>query len=276
MRHLLVMIMVGVLGFGLAIDSADARRLGGGKSVGSFSRQASPSATQSQNTARPNAAPSAPRKGGLMGGMLGGLLAGSLLGALFFGGAFDGIGMMDILLMAGAGFLLFKLFARRRAATASVGGGAPGHGAQRQQHDAAPFSMPGSSAGGAASGPVGDPEWFDRERFLGGAKEHFMTLQRAWDNNDLPKIQDYVTPELYNMLRDERAAQPANNQTEIVRLFAELGGVQEIGQQAEARVLFHGIISENGSETEFNETWHLVRELRGDAPWYVQGIEQNG
>ena len=73
-----------------------------------------------------------------------------------------------------------------------------------------------------------------------------MTLQRAWDNNDLPRIQEYVTPELYNLLREERAQQPANNRTEIVRLFAELGSVQEIGKQAEATVLFHGVLDENG------------------------------
>ncbi|MAY69917.1 Tim44 domain-containing protein [Halomonas litopenaei] len=281
MRHLLVMILVGVMGFGLAVDSADARRLGGGKSVGSYSRQASPSATQSQNTARPNAAPTAGKKSGLMGGMLGGLLAGSLLGALFFGGAFDGLGMVDLLLMAGAAFLLFKLLARRRTATASAGGGSSGM--HREQHQSTPFNMPGSagglgahSAGAQTGGPQGDPAWFDRERFLGGAKEHFMTLQRAWDNNDLPRIQEYVTPELYNLLREQRAQEPANNQTEIVRLFAELGGVQEFANQAEARVLFHGVLKENGNETEFNETWHLIREMRDDAPWYIQGIEQNG
>ena len=53
----------------------------------------------------------------------------------------------------------------------------------------------------------------------------FSALQRAWDNNDLSKIQEYVTPELYNLLREERANQPANNRTEIVRLFVELGDV---------------------------------------------------
>ena len=153
----------------------------------------------------------------------------------------------------------------------------------REQHQSTPFNMPGSagglgahSAGTQTGGPQGDPAWFDRERFLGGAKEHFMTLQRAWDNNDLPRIQEYVTPELYNLLREQRAQEPANNQTEIVRLFAELGGVQEFANQAEARVLFHGVLKENGSETEFNETWHLIREMRDDAPWHIQGIEQNG
>lgn len=102
-----------------------------------------------------------------------------------------------------------------------------------------------------------------------------MTLQRAWDNNDFTLIQDYVTPELYNLLRQEREQHPANNRTEIVRLIAELGSVRETDQQAEATVLFHGILDENGAQNEFNETWHLVRDLRDGAPWYVQGIEQN-
>lgn len=273
MRHLLVMIMVSVLGFGLAVDHAEARRLGGGKSVGSFSQQAPSSAKSSSTASSPKATGAAgTRKGGFMGGMLGGLLAGSLLGALFFGGAFDGLGIVDILLMAGLAFLLFRFLTRRRAAMAGAGDNVM----QRQQHDTSvPFNMPGTSSGGMASGPVSDPEWFDRERFLGGAKEHFMTLQRAWDNNDLSGIQEYVTPELYNLLREERANQPANNSTEVIRLFAEMGGIQELNGKAEARVLFHGILDENGTQTEFNETWHLVRDVREGAPWYVQGIEQN-
>lgn len=102
-----------------------------------------------------------------------------------------------------------------------------------------------------------------------------MNLQRAWDNNDFENIQEFVTPELYNLLRKERAEQSANNQTEVVRLFAELGDVREHGQQAEATVLFHGIMKEDGQENEFNETWHLIREVRDQAPWYIQGIEQN-
>ena len=102
-----------------------------------------------------------------------------------------------------------------------------------------------------------------------------MTLQRAWDNNDFAGIQEFVTPAFYNQLREERANHPANNRTEIVRLFAELGDVREIGQQAEATVIFHGIMDENGEHNEFNETWHLIRELRDNAPWYLQGIEQN-
>lgn len=267
MRHLLVMLVVGVLGFGLAVDHADARRLGGGKTFGSQSRtvQQQPAATQNQATG--NRATQA-RPGSRMGGMLGGLLAGGLLAALFFGGAFDELRLMDILLVAGAAFLLFKLFARRRPAMAD-GPGQPDAPTGPRSFQAAQAPL-GSGAAFAS-----EPEWFDRERFLGGAKEHFMTLQRAWDNNDFAGIQEYVTPELYNLLREERDRQPANNRTEIVRLFAELGDIREVDQEAEATVIFHGIIAENGEENEFNETWHLTRQLRDGAPWYLQGIEQN-
>ncbi|PXX98091.1 Tim44 domain-containing protein [Halomonas sp. LBP4] len=267
MRHLLIMLVVGVLGFGLAVDHADARRLGGGKSFG----------TQSRTVERPAAATNqaAPARqgqaaGSRMPGMLGGLLAGGLLAALFFGGAFDELRLMDILLVAGVAFLLFRLLARRRPAMAAA---QPDQPATRVQSPA--FQAETASAGGGAAF-AGEPEWFDRERFLGGAKEHFMTLQRAWDNNDFAGIQEYVTPELYNLLREERAGHPANNRTEVVRLFAELGDVREEGQRAEATVIFHGILDENGEHNEFNETWHLVREMRDGAPWYVQGIEQNG
>ncbi|MEQ4537339.1 MAG: Tim44-like domain-containing protein [Billgrantia sp.] len=269
MRHFLVMLMVAVMGFGLAVEHAEARRMGGGGNVGSFSRSAdrpaaAPNQAASARQAQPNQA-----AGSRMPGMLGGLLAGGLLAALFFGGAFDELRLMDILLIAGLGFLLFRLLARRR--TAVAGGPQP---AERQPHDApqAFQPAPGATLGGAFNSL---PEWFDRERFLSGAKEHFMTLQRAWDNNDFSGIQEYVTPELYNLLREERSKHPANNRTDIVRLFAELGDVREVGKQAEATVIFHGILDENGEQTEFNETWHLIREMRDGAPWYLQGIEQN-
>ena len=60
-----------------------------------------------------------------------------------------------------------------------------------------------------------------------------------------------------------------------MRLFAELGDINEYDGHAEATVIFHGILEENGEQTEFNETWHLTRAMRDQAPWYLQGIEQN-
>ena len=276
MRHLLVMLVVGLFTLGPALDYAEARRMGGGGNVGSFSRSADRPAAAPNQAAPARQGQQGAAAGSRMPGMLGGLLAGGLLAALFFGGAFDELRMMDILLIAGLAFAAIW-FLRRRAAMAGAGAGSAAPQA-RTEHTASPgaqaFQASAPAGGGAAF--AGEPEWFDRERFLGGAKEHFMTLQRAWDNNDFSGIQEYVTPELYNLLRAERDRHPANNRTEVVRLFAELGMVQEVGQQAEATVIFHGILDENGEHNEFNETWHLVRDLRDGAPWYVQGIEQNG
>ncbi|SHF76442.1 Predicted lipid-binding transport protein, Tim44 family [Modicisalibacter ilicicola DSM 19980] len=268
MRNLLVMLLVGLLGFGLAVDHAEAKRLGGGKSFGSYSRSANtPSSTPSRTASTPQRQPS---KGlSRFAGPFAGLLAGGLLASLFFGGAFDELRIFDILLIVGAIWLAFRLFGRRRTISPAMGPRDDFAGQAQPEAGQQTFTTSG------VRGTSAEPAWFDKERFLGSAKEHFMTLQRAWDNNDFSSIQEYVTPALYNQLREERAHQPANNRTDIVRLFAELGQVQEYDRQAEATVLFHGIIDENGEQNEFNETWHLVRDLRDGAPWYIQGIEQN-
>ncbi|MFC0268926.1 Tim44 domain-containing protein [Kushneria aurantia] len=270
LRHLFITLLIGMMTFGMAIEHADARRFGGGSSLGSYSRSSGPA---HQATTPPRQAQQGTRAMGGASrfmGPLAGIMAGGLFAALLFGGAFDGIRFMDILLIALLAFIAFRFLAARRRAT--HGGPATHQHQQRQTHDF------GGASGGTAGGAVNmgtTPAWFDREQFLSGAKEHFINLQRAWDNNDFERIQEYVTPELYNLLRSERAKQSANNRTEIVRLFAELGDVREYGQQAEATVLFHGIVSEDGVENEFNETWHLTREVRDQAPWYIQGIEQN-
>lgn len=124
LRQIFVMLLVSVMGFGLAVESADARRLGGGASSGSFSRSADrPAATQQQQAQRNDQgqAGAAARRGG-MGGMLGGLMAGGLLAALFFGGAFDELRLMDLLVMAGVAFLAVMAFrAMRQPATAPTG-----------------------------------------------------------------------------------------------------------------------------------------------------------
>ncbi|MCM2973180.1 Tim44 domain-containing protein [Larsenimonas suaedae] len=275
MKHLLITFMVAFMTFGVAVDHADAKRLGGGKSFGSYSRSAQSSSTASSRATTPPRQATAPNSRlSRFAGPFAGILAGGLLASLFFGGAFDGIRIMDMLLIALVAFIAFKFLRRRRHAMA-------GHQDNtqdwRQTRTAEqPMSSGGSNAGGAVPGTQNaTPDWFNKEQFLQGAKEHFTALQRAWDTNDLQKIQEYVTPELYNLLRKERAEQPVNNETQIEKLFVELGSIQEFGQDAEATVLFHGLIKEEGEVSEFNETWHLTRKLKDGAPWYIQGIEQN-
>lgn len=270
MRHFFIMLMVGMLGFGAAIDHAEARRMGGGKSMGGYSRSASPQSNKaSSSAAQGQRKPSA----GLsrFAGPFAGLLAGGLLASLFFGGAFDDLRIFDILLIGGAIFLLMRLLSSRRRAAAAGGPQA------RTQHDAHQDAQPQAfqgSAGATAGASEARPAWFDEQRFLNDAKEHFMSLQRAWDNNDFASLQDYVTPSFYNELKAERARHPANNLTEIVRLEIELIDIREYVGQTEASVRFYGTIDENGEQSAFSEVWHLTREMRDGAPWYLQGIEQ--
>ncbi|RKR04550.1 putative lipid-binding transport protein (Tim44 family) [Kushneria sinocarnis] len=278
MRNLLITLMIGLMSFGLAVEHAEAKRFGGAKSFGSYSRSSNSTSQAGNRATTPPRQATNPARSNMPRflGPLAGVLAGGLIASLLFGGAFDGIRFMDILLIALVAFIAFRFLRRRTASPQTQGGafGAPHQAQHREMHTEAGSSQRQEN-GSAPLSATATPEWFDREQFLGGAKEHFMTLQRAWDNNDLEKVQEYVTPELYNLLRQERAEQPANNRTDIVRLFAELGDVREFGQQAEATVIFHGLLNENGEETEFNETWHLTRQLKSGAPWYIQGIEQN-
>lgn len=268
MRHLIITLLVGFMTFGLAIDNADARRMGGGHSMGSYSRSATSSSSAAQRpAATPNQTPA--RQGGrFAGGLFAGLLAGGLIAALF-GGAFHGINMTDMLLLALVAFAVIMFLKRRRTTAAANNTG-------NQQNTGSTFNnqQAYTAAQGTSFGSSKTPAWFNRERFLTDAKQHFTHLQQAWDANNLAEIQDYVTPELYNLLKAERAKEPANNKTEVVRLLAELGDIQEYGQQAEASILFHGVLIENGQQTDFSEVWHLVRDMRDQAPWYIQGIEQ--
>ncbi|MGJ8516064.1 Tim44 domain-containing protein [Carnimonas bestiolae] len=270
MRQLIITLLVGFMTFGIAVDNADARRFGGGASMGHYSR--SSSATSGQKASTPRQAPASrpAAAGNRFMGPMAGLLAGGLIGALFFGGAFNGLRFADILLIALVIFGIYLFMRSRRHAYANQQQGNQQYQQQQSQQHAQQFNT--AQSGGGSYGTT--PEWFNRERFLEDAKAHFETLQKAWDDNSLSDIQDYVTPELYNLLRQERAKQPDDNSTEVIKLFAELGDIQQFDQKAEASVLFHGVIKENGEQNEFSEVWHLVRDVRDQAPWYIQGIEQ--
>ncbi len=91
---------------------AEAKKFGGGKSFGKSYKTAPAPKQQQQNTNTvgkdQTTKTQSSSKKGLMGGLLGGLLAGGLLAA-FFGGAFEGIQFMDILIIGLIAFVIFKL-----------------------------------------------------------------------------------------------------------------------------------------------------------------------
>ncbi len=282
---------------------AEAAKFGGNRSFGKSFRtapapkQAQPAMNKPQQPATANPAMN---KKGLLGGMLGGLLAGGLLAALIGGGAFQGLQIMDMLIMAGVAFVLFRLFRsmmQKKAATMQPQGASP-FGQAPQGHQGNPFaafestpSQPGQvgtgigTQGGFGSQgtqpgndvPFNLPPDFDLQAFLNGSREHFRTLQDAWNKNDLEKIQEYVSPELYNGLVEERRNYTGEQHTEVMFVDAELVRADHNGRTAEISLRFTGRYRDTHEQVEqaIDEVWHLERQLTTpNAPWFIVGIEQ--
>ena len=284
MKNLWVMVLAFCL-VAVVPHQAEAKRFGGGFSSGkSFSmpKKAAPTKAVAPKSAT---TPTTAKKPG-MGGLMGGLLAGGLLGALFFGGAFEGIQLMDILLVALVAFLLFRLFgAQRRPAYSSAD---QQHAANpnpfmSRQNDALERVSPtqtqslGESASAIDSAVIETPEWFDADAFVAGAPEHFKQLQSAWDQQAWAEIATYASPELSEVLKSNRSVLPDNQTTEVVSVLAELANFQTVDGQHVVSVAFHGWIKENNATqtTEFSEAWHLARdEKHASGNWTLVGIEQ--
>lgn len=282
-----------LLMFTLSAPQAEAKKFGGGSSVGkSFSlpKKSQPASAPSQKQAEQPASGAAvnntagSRKGGLMGGMLGGLLAGGLLGALFFGGAFDGIQFMDILLLALVGFVIFKLVkGMKKPAPPQPAYAGPQTTDNNYHREAAPEpqaeksfnAMPGSFSG-LAEEELNLPDWFNKKQFLDGACSHFERLQAAWDEKDWSEISTYTSEALLNELKAERERHPDQQKTEVVSVMAELVRFESEDGQDQVSVNFYGWIREEAGEPrEFNEYWHLSRDsVQEGANWVIEGIQQ--
>jgi hypothetical protein len=135
-------VMAAVLFLSITVLEFNAEaRAGGGRSMGgrssrSYSRPASTNSQPSQS--RQQAAP-APRPfqqqagggfmrnmaGGMMGGMLGSMLFSSFAGAGTGGtgggmGSGGGIGLFEIILLAGGGYLVYRYIKKKKATSSSI------------------------------------------------------------------------------------------------------------------------------------------------------------
>ena len=274
----------------LASGPVEAKRLGGGGSFGksySYSRTPTKQQAPTQNVtgqqANKSGAAAASSGRGMMGGMLGGLLAGSLLGALFFGGAFDGLQIMDLLMFGLLAFLGFKLFAmfrgnhaRQQPAMAGAGPNSQAYtAAQTAPADSGRFEVPEIGSGLKGQPLSSDPTWFDEARFMSNVETHFRELQRIWDEGDFSNLKEYVTPEMYVHLREQHDALEGKQSTEIVSLRSELLDLLQDGDDVVAAIHFTGTLRENGVEEAISEVWH-VRHPKDDASadWLLAGIRQ--
>jgi len=257
---------VALAGATLVATEADAKRLGGGRSVGT-QRNVTPAPAKPAQQAAPQqqaAQPAQPAQQGSRWGMLGGILGGLALGGLL-GYLFGGSGLMGFLLVAllalGAVVLVRTLMQRRQqVALAGVG----------NETLAAPERpLPGSSVSSAPAVPAG----FDTAGFLRAAKMNFIKLQVANDAGKLDEIREFTTREMYEELRrDIDTAQ----QTDVVALNADLLELATEKDKHWASVRFSGMVRETpGTEpVGFEEVWNLVKPTDGSAGWLLAGIQQ--
>jgi predicted lipid-binding transport protein (Tim44 family) len=210
----------------------------------------------------------------MFGGMLGGMLMGGLLGSLFFGGPFNGISFMDILLLGGGLFLLTRFLRSRQPAPQASGGQGNVHDTDRGAWDHLRSTHHNQAASQADSFPPG----FNAEDFLQGAKAAYTRLQASWDDRDLEDLRHFTSPEVFAEIEAQAAADPNPGKTEILLLEARLLEVKTLGNQTVATVLFDAMLREDSTSApaeQAREAWHFSRyETTGDSHWVVEGIQQ--
>jgi predicted lipid-binding transport protein (Tim44 family) len=265
---------------------AEAAKFGGSKSFGkSFKVAPSPKQNMSNtNTLNGNKATPTSNRKGLMGGILGGLLAGGLLAA-FFGGAFEGIQFMDILIIALVAFIGFKLLrALLGAKQGTINQPAPAFGNATRQGYEQPnvhnFEQPQGASGfgthAQSDVPHNYPPGFDQVAFVNGAREHYRILQGAWNYNQLDTIREYVSATLFADLQAERAKLDGEQHTDVMYVDAEIVRADYDATHAQLSLQFSGRYRDTaeGIEENIEDIWHLERDLSVDnAPWLIVGIQ---
>lgn len=299
MKKLLIAIMMAVVAVTVGVSNVEAKRLGGGSSVGkqsqSASRQAPVQSSQASNAAAkpaPQAIPPKPASPwkGILGGALLGLGLGALLSHFGLGGAMASMlsTILMVALLAMAGMFIYRMFRRRKAADSGMqpvyGGAAPGYApeigsgigsTQPAMRQAVPFASGAEPVGSAAWSVPAD---FDVPGFLRHAKTYFIRLQAAWDKADLNDIREFATPEMFaevTMQIQERGT--SSNNTDVVSLDAELLGIETLDNTYLASVKFSGMIkeSDNAPAAPFTEIWNLSKPQSGQGGWVLAGIQQS-
>lgn len=264
-------------------DYADAARMGGGGSFGSRPQMNRPATMPNRPQATNRTTPAASNSGmlGGMGGMLGGFLAGSLLGSLLSGNGLGGGSFMDILLIAILAFIGWKLFTRFRNQRAAQQEGAAPFSQPMQRNDTGSVwnnlrnSIPGATPQAVVPG-VDIPAGFNQDEFLRGAKMAYTRMQKAWDNRDLADIAQFATPVVMRELQAQATQDPGPSRTELLRVNAELVGVEPEGDNLRAQVLFDVLMREDPNQAapeDVREIWHFLR-IGQNGNWKLDGIQQ--
>lgn len=140
------------------------------------------------------------------------------------------------------------------------------------------MNQPAAASGQQASQPWGVPADFDVAGFVENAKHYFRRLQLANDAGNLDDLREFTTPQLFAEFAAEIRTRQGENYTEVVRLDAELLGIETQDGEYLASVRFSGLIREgrNMPPQTFDEVWNLSKPLQGSVGWVLSGIQQMG
>jgi predicted lipid-binding transport protein (Tim44 family) len=298
----------------IVLESFVEARAGGGRSGGfrgsrsyqSPSKPAQPSQQRREATPAPQQpSPFAPQSGGFMRG-LGMAVLGGFLGSMLFSGLAhgfggmgglggSGFGLMEILLLGGLGYFLYRKF--RSPAVAS--------GPMQYQNTA--YQVPSSTGYQAPSGaPVeeapssNDVDYrsltmmdrsFDPNQFLKTAQDAFFKVQGAWNKQDTTALRSLCGSELMQTweqeLNDLRARGQQNKMENIALRGSEIteawteNGQDYITVRLHANLLDYtvdqksgNVVSGNNSEPiEFQEYWTFTRPV-GPNAWKLTAVQQ--
>jgi predicted lipid-binding transport protein (Tim44 family) len=285
-----------MLGFSLALlcvvfiaPDAEARRLGGARSMGAqrnitstppaaapakpAQQQAAPAATPQPATGAAQPASGFARWAPMLGGLaLGGAL-GWLMGANGLGGLM--VGMLLVALLVFAGISIVRMLAQKRGETPQRFQYA-GMGSETVAAPP-PSQVAGFDAQPAPAAALGIPAGFDVAGFLRGAKLNYMKLQIANDQGNLEELREFTTDELFEELKKDVAARGgAKQQTDVMALNADLLEVVTEADRHWASVRFSGTLrdSPGAAPQGFEEVWNLAKPVSGPGGWQLAGIQQ--
>jgi predicted lipid-binding transport protein (Tim44 family) len=231
-----VIVMLLLSAFLMMTATESFARMGRGFSSGFRSykpqryNQSSPAQNQqnnygsSQQQSQPGQRPSF-FNGGMFRGLMGGMLLGGLL-SMFMGHGFQfgSPGLIEILLIGGIIFFLYRRFARSKQTLS-----------YQYESNAGTVQEPETyqQGGGAGAQSATINEQFVKDI----AQSTYKTLQEAWSKGDLSPVKNLITPRMYDYLTrqlEELNAQGLKNIVEIVYI-GEVN-IVEVEEEGENKV----------------------------------------
>lgn len=259
-----------------------------------------------QQRAMPPASMPAQQSGGffrsLAGGLAGGFLGAMLFRSLGFGGGMGGgfggggFGILEILLLAGIGFVIYKMVKSKRQESLAYSGDQ-----NRQQDYSTGYqqtNMPpvGPAQDDAAAGLMHirqyDPS-FDENRFREQATDIFFKVQAAWMNRNLESARQLFAQEILDTMHADLSKMKAEGRINRLENIAMRGVEITEAWQEQGRDFITVSITANvldyvtdetgqvldGSKTEpvkFMEYWTFVKPSgSGTGTWQLTAIQQS-